>query len=154
MSSDLVRWGGLAGVVAGVMFVLAGILILIAPPQRVSFNSFRDYLIEIILVVAFAETLVAIAGLHALQNGHYGRSGAAGSLITFIGYALIVVVTAATTLAGGEALHNVRLIGGLAVLIGSILLGVHPTRTDTAMVVWCAAHRRLPSRRCLGGDRR
>jgi Co/Zn/Cd efflux system component len=110
MSSDLVRWGGLAGVVAGVMFVLAGILILIAPPQRASFNSFRDYLIEIILVVAFAGTLVAIAGLHALQNGHYGRSGAAGSLITFIGYALIVVVTAATTLAGGEALHNVRLI--------------------------------------------
>jgi len=79
MSSAIVRRGGLAGVVAGVMFVLAGIFILIAPPQRV-FSSFSDYLIEIILVVAFAGTLVAIAGLHALQSGHYGRLGAAGFL--------------------------------------------------------------------------
>ena len=46
------------------MYVLSAILSLIAPPQKAS-NSFSDYLIEIILVVAFAGTLVAIAGLHA-----------------------------------------------------------------------------------------
>ena len=69
MSSNLVRWGGLAGVLAGVMFVLAGILNLIASQQRVSFNSFSDYLSEIILVVAFAVTLVVIARLHILQRG-------------------------------------------------------------------------------------
>jgi len=50
----------LAGLVAGVMFLLAGILVLIAPPQR-AFNSFGDHLIEVILVVAFALTLVARA---------------------------------------------------------------------------------------------
>jgi hypothetical protein len=125
----------LAGVVAGVMFVLAGILILIAPPQRV-FSTFSDYLIEIILVVAFAGTLIVIAGLHALQSGRYGRLGAAGFLITFIGYALILMVTAATTLAGGEALHNVRLVGGLAVLIGSILLGAMILRARV-LPWWC-----------------
>jgi hypothetical protein len=117
------------------MFVLAGILILIAPPQRV-FSTFSDYLIEIILVVAFAGTLIVIAGLHALQSGRYGRLGAAGFLITFIGYALILMVTAATTLAGGEALYNVRLVGGLAVLIGSILLGAMILRARV-LPWWC-----------------
>jgi hypothetical protein len=128
MASHLIRWGGLAGLLAGVMFVLAGILILIAPPQGAVFNSFGDYLSEVILVVAFALTLVAITGLHALQRGRYGRLGAAGSLITFIGYALIVVVAAVTVLVGGEALFAVRLIGALAVLISSVLLGAMTLR--------------------------
>jgi hypothetical protein len=44
MSSDLVRWGGWAGVVAAVMYTLAGILNLIAAQQSVSLNSFSDYL--------------------------------------------------------------------------------------------------------------
>ena len=116
--------------VAAVLFVLAGILILIAPPQEAVFNSFGDYLSEVILVVAFALTLVAIAGLHALQSesGRYGRLGAAGSLITFIGYALIVVVAAVSVLAGGQGLYLVRLVGATAVLIGSALLGATTLR--------------------------
>ena len=121
MSSGIARWGGWAGMVAAVMFVFAGVgLILIAPPQSV-YNSFSDYLIEIFLVVAFALTLVAIVGFHALQRGRYGRLGAVGSLITLIGYALT----------GTPRSHD-------------------PIRTGTAMVVWCAAHRRLPPRRCFG----
>jgi hypothetical protein len=35
MSSEMVRWGGLAGVGAGLMFLLSVILTLIAPPQMV-----------------------------------------------------------------------------------------------------------------------
>src|SRR5215210_1974 len=128
MPPGIVRWGAWAGVVAAVLFVLAGILlILIAPPQRV-FNSFSDYLSEVILVVAFGLTLVVIAGLHALQSGRYGRLGAAGSLITFIGYTLIVVVTAVSVLAEGQALYLVRLVGAAAVLIGSALLGATTLR--------------------------
>ena len=120
---------------AGVMFVPAGILILFAPPQR-PFNSFSDYLIEAILVVAFTLAVVAVAGLHALQSGRCGRLGAAGSLITFLGYTLTATVTAVTVLLGSEALYSFRLIGGLAVLIGSILLGAMTLR---ARVVpwWC-----------------
>src|SRR5918993_3300792 len=128
MPPGIVRWGGWAGVVAAVLIMLAGILILIAPPQEAVFNSFGDYLSEVILVVAFALTLVAIAGLHALQSGSYGRLGAAGSLITFIGYALIVVVAAVSVLAGGQALYLVRLVGATAVLIGSALLGATTLR--------------------------
>jgi hypothetical protein len=122
MSSGIVRWGGWAGVVAAVMYLAAGTLILIAPLQRV-FGSISEHFIEIILVVAFAVTLIAIAGLHGIQRGRYGRLGAAGSLITFIGYALIVMVAAVTIRVGSEALFAVRLVGALAILIGSVLLG-------------------------------
>ena len=62
--------------------------------------------------------------------------GAAGSSITFIGYALIVVVAAVTILVGGEALFAVRLIGALAILIGSVLLGAMTLRARV-LPWWC-----------------
>lgn len=59
MSSSLVRWGGLAGVATGVMYALTAILSLRAPQQSV-FDSFNDYLIELIFVVAGREALDAV----------------------------------------------------------------------------------------------
>ena len=135
MPSGIVRWGGWAGVVAAVMYVLAGILILIAPLQRV-FGSISEHLIEIILVVALAVTLIAIAGLHGLQRGRYGRLGAAGSSMTFIGYALIAVVAAVSIRVGGEALFAVRIVGALAILMGSVLLGAMTLRARV-LPWWC-----------------
>jgi hypothetical protein len=131
--------GGLAGVVAAVMWVLTAILIiLLATPQRVSFNSFSDYLLQIVLLVAYGGTLVAILGLHTLHSGsgRYGRLGAAGSLLTFIGYAIVFVVIMVSILEGGATLLTVRLAAATAVLIGSILLGAMVIR---ARIIpwWC-----------------
>jgi hypothetical protein len=94
MSSNVVRWGGVAGVVAAVMWVLSFILIQLTSLPRV-FESISDYLIEVVLLVGYAGTMGAIVGLHALQShsGRYGRLGALGSLLTFIGYAIVFVVT-------------------------------------------------------------
>jgi hypothetical protein len=135
MSSGIVRGGGWAGVVAALSYVAAGTLILVAPLQRV-FGSISEHSIEVLLVVAFTLTLVAIAGLHGLQRERYGRLGAAGSSMTFIGYALIAVVTAVTILVGGDALFAVRLIGALAILIGSVLLGAMTLRARV-LPWWC-----------------
>lgn len=136
-STNIVRWGGLAGVVAAVMWVLSAILIFLTPPQSVSFTSFSDYLLQIVLLVAYAGTMVAIAGLHALhsESGRYGRLGAAGSLIT-IGYAIVFVAVSVSILQGGASLLTVRLAGGTAVLIGSILLGAITIRTRI-LLWWC-----------------
>jgi hypothetical protein len=150
--SSTVRWGGLAGVAAGVMFVLSSILTLIAPPQR-ELGSFGGYLIEVVIVVAFALAMVAIAGVHAAQrlSRRYGGLGAAGALLTFVGYAIVLVAAHVTTLAGGEPVITVRLVGGLAVLDTH---GSHdPARRTTSVVVRGAAHRRLPARGHLGGGR-
>jgi hypothetical protein len=138
VSSHVVRWGGLAGVVAAVMWVLTAILIILASPQRISFSSFSDYLLQIVLLAAYAGTLVAVLGLHALHSGsgRYGRLGAAGSLLTFIGYAVVFVVIVVSILAGGASLLPVRIAGATAVLIGSILLGAMVIRTRI-IPWWC-----------------
>src|SRR5215211_6074139 len=107
MSSNVVRWGGVAGVVAAGMWVLSFILIQLTSLPRV-FESFSDYLIEVVLLVGYAGTMGAIVGLHALQSqsGRYGRLGTVGSLLTFIGYAIVFVVTTSSILQGGQALLN------------------------------------------------
>jgi hypothetical protein len=118
------------------MFVLSGILTLIAPPQR-ELGSFGGYLIEVIIVVEFAFTLVATASLHDAQSqsGRYGILGAASSLLTFFGYALVLVAAHVATLMGGEPIYAVRLGGGLAVLVGPILLGAMTLRGRP--LPWC-----------------
>jgi hypothetical protein len=140
MSSEMVRWGGLAGVVAGVMFLLSGILTFIVapPPLQGALGSSGAYLLEVVIVVAFASTLVAVAGLHASQrqSRRYRILGAAGFLLTFVGYAMVLVVAHLIRLAGGEPLLSLRPVGGLLVLVGSILLGA---MTIYARVLpwWC-----------------
>jgi hypothetical protein len=135
-SSNWIRWGGLAGVAAGTMYALTAILSLFAPQEAV-FDSISDYLIEVIFVVGLAGTLIVVASLHALQKDSYGRLGAAGSLITFTGYALLLVAAAATTLAGREVLDTVFPVGVLAILLGSILLGIMTLRARL-LPWWCA----------------
>jgi hypothetical protein len=137
MASNVVRWGGLAGVFAAVMFVVSFIINQLAPVQR-TYDSSSDYLHQVIVLVAYAGVLVAILGLHALQSPsrRYGQLGAVGSLLTFTGYSIVFVVSAISTLQGGQTLLTVRLAGGVAALVGSILLGVMTIR---ARVVpwWC-----------------
>jgi hypothetical protein len=135
----MVRWGGLAGVVAGVMFLLSGILtFIVAPPPQGVLGSSGAYLLEVVIVVAFALTLVAVAGLHAAQrqSRRYGILGTAGFLLTFVGYALVLVIAHLIRLVGGEPILSVRLVGGLLVLVGSILLGAM-TLYARVLPWWC-----------------
>jgi hypothetical protein len=140
MSQDMVRWGGLAGVAAGVMFVLSGILtFIVAPPLPTrALGSFGDYLYEVVVAVAFALALVAIAGLHAAQrySERYGILGTAGFWLTFLGYALVLVIAHLYRLVGGEYILSLRLVGGLLVLVGSILLGAMTIRAGV-LPWWC-----------------
>src|SRR5215211_7935100 len=106
MSSNVVRWGGVAGVVAAAMWVMSFILIQLTSLPRV-FESFSDYLIEVVLLVGYAGTIGAIVGLHALQSQsvRYGRLGALGSLLTSIGYAIVFVATTGSILQGAITLY-------------------------------------------------
>jgi len=135
MSSNLVRWGGLAALLAAVMYVGTGIVSLFAPQGPV-FTSFSDYLIEVMFVIALLGTLAAIAGLHALQRERYGRLGAAGSLTAFVGHALMLVAATATALAGREALDALFPLGVLVALVGLVLLGAATLRARM-LPRWC-----------------
>jgi hypothetical protein len=138
MSSNMVRWGGLAGLAAAVVFLLSGILTFISPPQGVP-SSFSDYVLEVVVVVAFVLTLVTIAGLHAAQRhtGRYGLLGTVGFWVTFLGYVIVLVAAHLTPLLGGEPILRVRLlVGGLMVLVGSIVLGAMTIRAGV-LPGWC-----------------
>ena len=137
MSSGMVRWGGLAGLAAAVVFLVSGILTFIAPPEVVP-TFFSDYLLEVVIVVAFVLTLVAIVGLHAAQrqSRRYGMLGSAGALLTIVGYVIVLVIAHLVVLAGGEPILSVRLVGGLLVLVGSILLGAMTIRARV-LRWWC-----------------
>jgi hypothetical protein len=135
MSSNLVRWGGSAALLAAAMYVGTGILSLFAPQGPV-FTSFSDYLIEVMFVIALLGTLAAIAGLHALQSERYGRLGAAGSLAAFVGHALMLVAATATALAGREALDALLPLGVLVALVGLVLLGAATLRARM-LPRWC-----------------
>jgi hypothetical protein len=150
MSSEMVRWGGLAGLAAGLMYLLSGILTLIAAPQII-LGSLSYYLIEIVLVAAFALTLVTIVGLHALQRGRYGRLGTAGSLLTFVGYALVLVSAHLITVVGGRT----RLLRSPHGRVGNgrrfDTPGSHDAlRAGAAVVGRGAAHSLIPPRRYPG----
>ena len=60
----------------------------------------------------------------------------AGFLLTFVGYALVLVVAHLIRLAGVEPILSLRPVGGLLVLVGSILLGVMTIRARV-LPWWC-----------------
>ena len=134
-SSNLIRWGGIAALIGGVLYVLTGIMSLFAPQEEV-LDSFTDYLIEVLFVLALVGTLVAIAGLHVLQKERYGRLGAAGSLTAFVGHVLLLVAAATTILTGREALDIIYLLGSLVALVGLTLLGAMTLRARV-LPKWC-----------------
>jgi hypothetical protein len=93
MSSNLVRWGGLAAMLAGALFVAAGLLSLsIFPkyPSSVSLTS-QPYAIQSVLKLAAAVLLLlGLPGLHARQAEAAGPLGTAGFLAAFSGTGLVL----------------------------------------------------------------
>jgi uncharacterized membrane protein len=124
-SSKLIRWSGLASLMAGALWVVGGIMLLVIS-QRSPFASFSDYLIEVLTLLGLLGTLAGIAGLHVLQRERYGRFGTAGSLIAFVGFALLLVASVMFLSAGGGVPigSTIVSIGFVTTLVGVALLGV------------------------------
>ena len=68
-SSDLIKWGGLAAMVAGVAFIL-DILFVFTIPEADWTN--------VVYIIAALLMLVGLVGLHTLQKNTY-RGGPAGA---------------------------------------------------------------------------
>ena len=135
MSSNVVKYGGISALIAGVLYVMVALVSLVAP-QATVFVSVTDYLIEALFVGALLGTLGALVGLHTAHHGRSGWLGTVGAVTTVGGYTLLAVAAAATLLAGREALDAVFPLGVLAVLAGSILLGSAVLRARV-LAWWC-----------------
>lgn len=127
-SSDLIRWAALGAVLAGVAWVVSGLISVVIPGQGTEeVGSSSYYLLETIFCIATVGMLGGLAGLHALRATSYGRLGTVGFYAAFVGTALMLISTAATILAGREVLDWLFVLGFLGTL-GLVLLGVATLR--------------------------
>ncbi len=127
---DLIRWGGLAAIGAGVLALVYGLL---------GFAVGKgDELgpLDILVILAMILEVVALVGFHALQGRNYGRIGRAG-LYTTIGSIVLFELLLLVSLFGGDVgLDWLAVVGMLGLLVGLVLYG---TATLQAMVLprWC-----------------
>jgi hypothetical protein len=134
-SSELVRWGGLAGILAGVAWAVSGIVhfAMVYPEAGTGpTGSLSDYLIEGAHAVAEAGMVGALLGLRARQGPAYGRLGMVGFVLALLGSALLCVITVTAIISGdalGEAVLGTIFISGvLGWLVGFPLLGIATLR--------------------------
>jgi hypothetical protein len=122
----LIRLGGLAAMVGGVVYAALGLVV-----------GFRAPLFYVLLGIG---AMAATAALHALQRRHFGLSGTVASVTTFVGLAMIVVSELAGAL--GYAMEAAGiilfLVGLLAAFAGMLALGV-VTVAARVLPFWCGA---------------
>ncbi|CAN5582833.1 hypothetical protein BH24CHL1_BH24CHL1_02730 [soil metagenome] len=114
---DLVRWDWLAAILAGVAFVVEGVIYLIEPGR----------LQEPVLLAGYILVAIGLAGFHALQKDKAGRLGQAGFYLSVAGSVAAAVAVSGSLIAGLdlELLHGV---GFLLMIVGYLLYGTATLR--------------------------
>ena len=125
-SSNLARWGGIGAVVAGLIYV---VLVLLNPQSLVGLSPLPSSLSTLMFILALLGQLAGIAGLHTLQREHYGRLGAAGSLISFAGFVVQLIAVLGIAVVSSIILALLFAMGVLIPFVGLVLLGVATLRT-------------------------
>jgi hypothetical protein len=128
-SSDRVRWGGVAGMLAGAAFI---VLMLI--PEG-SPGSFLYVLNSLVFIVAVYLMLVGLAGFHALQKENYGRIGR-GGFYTVIMATLAQIIAQLGSLAGSTAFRFLDFLGLLGAMVGFVLYGAASLQVRV-LPRWC-----------------
>lgn len=128
-SSNWIRWGGLAAMLGGVVFVTDTVL------TRTVADPTEDRWPDILFVVGILLVVVGLVGFHELHRGSYGRIGRAG-FYTVVVASLIQVVGLVGFLLGSMALEWLILVGGLGSLVGFALYGAAILRAGL-LPRWC-----------------
>ena len=125
MSLRAVKIGGLAGLLAGVLFLIAAVIDQVAPVEVV-YDSLNEYLHSAVSMVAFLAVVVAVVGVWALKSrtGQLRRLAAVAAWLTGLGYGFVALLNAVNLIQGERSLNMVRLGAALVMLIGSVILGV------------------------------
>src|SRR5215207_8654126 len=144
-SAILIRWGALAALASGVLWVTEGLLTLAYPQTPTDVPSTRlDYLGTSVFSAAYLGELGALIGLRASQVDSYGRPGTAGFLLAFVGAALLCLGQAASAIfAGNGALEWFFgdpgygfMVGINLLLVGLAVLGVATLQAEV-LPRWC-----------------
>ena len=137
MSPKIVKLGGLAGILAAALFLIAAAIDQIAPVDVV-YDSPNEYAHLAVSTAAFIAVVVAVVGVWALKSrtGRLRRLATAAAWMTGLGYGLVALLNVVNLLVGGRSLNNVRLGFALVMLIGSVILGVVVLVTQV-LPWWC-----------------
>ena len=116
MSSGFIRWAGLAAMLGGVLWIVVFTLYAlrpsgpaVTPPYRSFEGLYLPNLVSVVLIVA------GIVALHSRLRSLYGRLGTAGFILALVGAAVLVI---------SGASWPWELVGAIALLLGSLLMGV------------------------------
>jgi hypothetical protein len=136
-SLNLVRWGALGALLAGVAWIASFIVDLAMAGQSPETSGLLSlYLIQVILGLALAGTLIGLLGLHVRQATSYGVLGTAGLLAALIGTALVLANVVFIRVAGRDLLDLLLGIGLVGMFFGLVLLGV-ATLLAKVLPWWC-----------------
>jgi hypothetical protein len=135
LSSILIRIGGVAAIVSGVLFVAALLLGRSFPKTMENFMTMETFLIIALLLVP-----VGMVGFHALQSRSYGGVGHTGFWMAVVG-PLAVALGAGSYLWWGRVFGSSLLwlalpVGPLVLLVGLMLYGIATLRA-TVLPRWC-----------------
>jgi hypothetical protein len=136
-SSGIVRWGAIAAMIGGVLWVVWGLLGRAIPYAAggPSYGGLLRLSAGLVLLAALL-TLGGLLGLDALQGGSYWNIGRAGFYIAAVGL-LAQALAALVLLMGSEALQWLLApVGSLAVVVGLALYGTATLRARV-LARWC-----------------
>jgi hypothetical protein len=144
-TANLIRWGALAALASGALWIAGGLLHLAYPQDPPgALGYYLNYLGTAIFSAAYLGVLGGLVGLHACQVDSYGRTGRAGFLLAFVGAALAFVGQATS----GIFPRNGTLawlfsdpgfgfqVGILLTSLGLVLLGIATLRAGV-LPHWC-----------------
>ena len=129
-SADLVRWGGLAAIGAGVLAIAYGLLGLLTG------KGDEPGPLDILVILAQALEVVALLGFHALQGRNYGRIGRAGLYTAIAALVLFELLLVASLFGGDVGLDWLVAVGVLGLLVGLVLYGA-ATLQARVLPRWC-----------------
>lgn len=135
-SMNLARWGALGALLAGVAWIVSFVVSLAVTGESSLFGLPSFYLIEGIIGLALAGTLLGLLGLHARQTTSYGVLGTIGFLAALIGTAFLLASVVFVHAAGRDVLDLLLEIGLAGMFFGFVLLGVATLRAR-GLPRWC-----------------
>ena len=144
-TENLIRWGTLAALASGALWIAGGILHLAYPQDPPgTLGYFLNYLGTAVFSAAYLGMLGGLVGLHARQMDGYGRLGRAGFLLAFVGAALAFVGQATSGIFPQNGMLGWLFsdpgfgfqAGIILTSLGLLLMGIATTRTGR-LPRWC-----------------